>query len=525
MMQLPHAFDFPRPPQQAFLDFRIDSTPLAWNDYALASNDVPPLYHIYILGSDLSVHRTLCKFNIEQEQTSIHGLPAWTTNASKTARQFKSFSTDVFAETHNEAAAVCQAPEAQYVRRRRATVPSRSGSDWTVSHLGLVHRLSDGQASEPTDIEETIEEAAFCLQGSETATAVPMRTLFELANGSVDVNDVSGASTRLDGLPLLHTERQKIKSEDEHVPSDSQVAKLKLRMVEYPAAHNPRGSDGPGTLADGLEMIRQHFMAPTSDALRSITARRDALARQMAAEVALAVRVLHTEGTAEDQIQETQSQRQVWDLPVRPPAIEEWSQDSKAGGYDGSSRATTPALPTPSASASTITGSSRPADFAAPEIDRLGRYTSFSKAAPSALPRALNKLLGHWTVGTDPAEYDWHTTARNVLRRDEEADQDEMTEKERRQMQKRTERYMRRQKREAEESQRQQMLSSQAPEIVSASQPAQRPGPRKVESQASAGAAAGSSQSYGASQMAASQVVPGRHGGRPLAKKKRKSGF
>lgn len=525
MMQLPNAFDFPSSIAATCLDFHVDSTPLSWNDNTMASTEAPPLFDMYFLSGNLSVSRSLCKFSSEQEKTSVHGLPMWTTKASKTVKQSKSFSTDAFVEVQDEAAAVCKEPEAQYVWRRRAAVLSRSGRDWTVSHSRLVHRLNESQAYEPADIEEIIEEAASHLQGSQNATTRPLRTLFDLADGRVNMNDVRGASRRLEGLFSLHTERQKMENEDEYLQDGSLAAKLEICMVQCPAADVPRGSNGPGTLTDSLKMIHQHFLAPTSDALRSVTARRDALARQMAAEVTLAARVLHPEDTSKDQIRQAQSQSQVWDLPIRPPAIEEWSQDSKPGGYEGSSRATTPALPTPSASASTLTGSSRPADFAAPEIGRLGRYTSFSKTAPSALPRALNKVLGHWTVGTDPAEYDWQTTARNVSRRDEEADQDEMTEKERRQMQKRTERYMRRQRREAEESQRQQMLSSQAPEIVSASQPTQRPGARKVDSQASVGAAVGSSQSYGVSQMAASQVVPGRHGGRPPAKKKRKSGF
>ena len=269
-------------------------------------------------------------------------------------------------------------------------------------------------------------------------------------------------------------------------------------------------------------------MAPTPiSASRATFEARDERARRIAAEVSLASQLLRVEKRKqeEDGVGESQTQSRAFDLPVRQFRDQDSSQDAKASTYDASGRLQTPALPTPSASASTITGSSHLSSFAAPEVARLSKYTTFSEEAPPALPRALNKVLSHWAVGIDPAEYDWQSTARQVSRRGEEADDDDMTEKERRQMQRRTERYIRRQRSEAEESQRQQMLSSQAPEIVSASQPAQRQGLRRAESQVSAGAAVGSSQSYGLSQMVASQVVPGPHGGRRPPRKKRKSGF
>ena len=92
-------------------------------------------------------------------------------------------------------------------------------------------------------------------------------------------------------------------------------------------------------------------------------------------------------------------------------------------------------------------------------------------------------------------------------------------------MQRRAERHIRRQRKEAAASQAAQMASSQAPEIaISASQPqVGRVG--KMESQPVGVTASSQSQGLGFGAPSASQVVPGRFGGRPPAKKKRKQGF
>jgi RNA polymerase I-specific transcription initiation factor RRN6 len=100
-----------------------------------------------------------------------------------------------------------------------------------------------------------------------------------------------------------------------------------------------------------------------------------------------------------------------------------------------------------------------------------------------------------------------------------EADND-LTEKERAQMQKRALRHIKRQRKEAAASQAQQLASSQAPAILTASQP------ERASTMGSArNLVIGSSQSNGMGVAAASQVMPGRFGGKPPPRKKRKSGF
>lgn len=178
-------------------------------------------------------------------------------------------------------------------------------------------------------------------------------------------------------------------------------------------------------------------------------------------------------------------------------------------------------LPTPSPSATpSITTASSGTSVFAPEVSRLARITSFSKPAPSALPRSLRNVLAHWPPDEDPDNYDWVKTSRRIRHADE-AFEDEagMTEKERLRLQRRAERHIRRQRKEAAASQAAQIASSQAPEIaISASQPRGD----KVESQPVGLAASSQIQDRGV--PSASQMVPGRFGGRP-AKKKRKQGF
>jgi RNA polymerase I-specific transcription initiation factor RRN6 len=191
--------------------------------------------------------------------------------------------------------------------------------------------------------------------------------------------------------------------------------------------------------------------------------------------------------------------------------------------FDASSQIQSPGLPTPSATStgprSTATGSTHTTALSSQELTRLSRYTSFTKPPQSALPRRLRRVLTHWTPGTDPSTYDWQSATRSIEYGIDEAEHEEMTEKERKRFQRAAERHLRRQRREAEESQRQQLLNSQAPEIFSTSQPLFQPkaeSQREYESQG-----AGSSQMQG---MPASQILPGRLGGRPPIKK-RKYGF
>ena len=170
-----------------------------------------------------------------------------------------------------------------------------------------------------------------------------------------------------------------------------------------------------------------------------------------------------------------------------------------------------------------MTASSHPSTFAAPELERLSKYTTFSKPTSNVLPRSLTSVLSHWKIGSQPEDYDWLSTSRNLAEKDDEEDED-MTERERKRLQRRAERHIRRQRKEVAAAEASQLASSQAPAIFSASQPLAI---RQVESQpnfiAESSQMTAGGGSFGGGQM--SQVVAGRFGGRPPARKKRKQGF
>ncbi|KXT01531.1 hypothetical protein AC578_4543 [Pseudocercospora eumusae] len=241
------------------------------------------------------------------------------------------------------------------------------------------------------------------------------------------------------------------------------------------------------------------------------------IARSIAAEITLASRTLRLErDPGKDDIAEAPTEHATgnsYSIPVR----------SQPSSIPWAAKHSVPPTPSPTATPSVTTASSHYSSLAAPELYRLGKYINFSKPSPMVLPKPLTKVLSHWDVGADPNDYDWLSTSKDITRQEEEEGQnEEMTEKERQRARRRAERHIRRQRKEAAASQAQQLASSQAPEILSASQPVAF----KVESQPAH--AAGSSQSQGLGLSAsniASQVVPGRFGGRPPPKKKRKSGF
>ena len=347
-------------------------------------------------------------------------------------------------------------------------------------------------------------------QGAEAAT---FRTLREMKDEEPIANDIEGTAAYIDRL------RVQGGRDDGGAPllDDADDLDQSLQLTLEPIRMGLNLLDQPERLQRLYESVRRTWVTSLPEGLPDATLEaKERLARSVATGVTLASYTLRPEPLPEEDHGQVRSQNQNWDLPVRSQT----SQMTPSRSFDGRSQRSTLPTPSTSRSPSTVTVSSHPSTFAAPEYARLSRYTTFSKPAPPTLPRSLRRVVTHWTPGRHPANYDWLSISRNVSRREDDEEGEEMTEKERKRLQRRTERYVERQRREAEESQRQQALSSQAPTIITASQPQLA---AKGASQSTA-AAAGSSQPFGQSQGAATQVLPGRHGGRP-PKKKRKSGF
>jgi RNA polymerase I-specific transcription initiation factor RRN6 len=374
----------------------------------------------------------------------------------------------------------------------------------------------------PVGVSETIEDvlglASSMLLSTDVDTIAPMRTMGDLYNSELSICDMAEGSAAFE--QLIEKASGITPSLDE--PDSMDRLPMVVRSVPLPAALG---------IEDGLERLSlessyQHMIDQWIGVLSEHVPGRVRLAkaatvRLLSAEIALASRVIrHQPPEAESYGPPANDQQSAltWDLPLRR------SQNDSPHVPLGSSNETPQlsALPTPSPTAtpSITTISSHPSSFAAPELYRVSKYTSFSRPGPSVLPRPLTKVLSHWKLGADPSDYDWLSTSNRMMKWEETEADNDLTEKERAQMQKRALRHIKRQRKEAAASQAQQLASSQAPAILTASQP------ERASTMGSArNLVIGSSQSNGMGVAAASQVMPGRFGGKPPPRKKRKSGF
>lgn len=487
-------------------------------------------YSMMSLMKDLSICQTLyCRPGLGKNEFPVKP-PSWESAFPKSASTLRHDEDFVVDDEHLDQVedhAFQRGPVPTYLQRRMLRTTLRSGEEWTVNHELTVQQLNDLDIAETTSFANVLERSRTTLESKTNDEVSPMRTLQELAVGEVSVGKIEGASGSLEGLCTVRPVSKKIHDGGDIERDNNGVEgalRLALHSVALPPVLDVPSHETSERLSAFRDSIVGSWISPNAHSIpESVDTARQQLALNMAAEMTLASQLIRVADTEEQHPTQSQSRSQPWELPVRPPTAPS-SRTTPSVYYDASSQRQTPALPTPTASApaSTVTESSHPSSFAAPETARLSRYTTFTaKTAPPVLPRRLKRVLAHWKLGTDPSTYDWLATSRQHSQWEDEAEDEGMTEKERRRMQRRTERYVRRQRREAEESQQQQALSSQAPDIISASQPQQRT--TRAESQRAAGS---SQQNLETSQLpVASQVLPGKHGGRPPPKKKRKSGF
>ncbi|KAK5749790.1 hypothetical protein LTS12_020150 [Elasticomyces elasticus] len=396
-----------------------------------------------------------------------------------------------------------EAPLSFYQQRKHSQAPVRTGLSWTISLERTAQAMIDNAAQQTVPIDDVLETAEVILREQRTDEALPYRTLHDYAQGTLICQDIDDAAAKLDGLASIEPPPREA-SQDSATDDQS---KLKL------ALHTLRTSE---SLAEVYAAMVRNWITPLSPSVPSrIRLAKEQLVRQAAAEVTFASRIIRTQA-AEPEVQAvTQQSQESFDIPVRAGP----SSSQLPGSSQTASQQSVLPTPSPTATPSVTTGSSHVSTFAAPEIARLSQYTIFSRSAPSALPRSLASVLDHWPGGADPVDYDWRSTSRRVAEHEVEADE-QMTEKDQERVRRRAERHLRRQRREAAASEAARVATSQALEIVSASQPQHVP---RVENQPTG--AVDSSQSQGLGLGAASQVVPGRFGGRPPPKKKRKQGF
>ncbi|KAK5114827.1 hypothetical protein LTR62_001984 [Meristemomyces frigidus] len=455
-------------------------------------------------------------FTLQQSLLYSHSVPGtelaeptWQSRLGITASQLRKDTCIVEADEDLGGADSVQRkrPVSAFRLRKTQRNPRRAGASWALPWAGVVDALQTPASSGLGSIEDVLHSLTGQPHDSEHGESPGWRLLVDLLVDEITVPDFDKALAMLQSLCARGTQTNRSDAQG-GMALPQEIAKL--------------ATAGNANLRSVHAAIVRAYITPLPASVSGrVRLAKEQLARRMAAEVTLASLVLRP--VPQDSRPQTELDYQSFDLPVRAGPVAGTTFSSEAASHLS-------ALPTPSPSAtpapSTITSSSHPSSLAAPEISRLSRYTTISKPSSGGLPRSLNNVLAHWTLGANPEDYDWRTTSKRLVPSQEQEDEQRMPEKERQRVQKRAERHLRRQRKEAEASRRQMAASSQVPGIASASQPQPQYAHRTTESQLTTGAV-GSSQGMGyTAGQGASQIVPGRFGGRPPPqKKRRKQGF
>ncbi|KAL2354103.1 RNA polymerase I-specific transcription initiation factor RRN6-like protein [Cryomyces antarcticus] len=433
---------------------------------------------------------------------------------------------------------------------RRKTQSLNKDVDPATYDNQLVYRETQDSTGRPVvTVSDILQRVRSKADNIEELAEQRMQTLFELCDGLPSVGDVDEASTSLQRLV-------------EEVALKSKVDSLAM-TIQPVASASVLGLPDSGRPTILLTSVYHHMIDLWLASLPEKVSGRirfthEQMARRIAAEVYLASTTmkLYDPDVGPDLIPSSlrtgNEESTSFSLPVRfstkgkgpgswasPQALSSQpssSQFPSSSSHPESSSRT--ALPTPSATPSLISSSSlstNPLTLADNAFRRLRQYTTFSKATPPPpLPKPLSTVLSHWTLGADPAEYDWDATRQALESESHTAN--EMSEAERARIARKAAKLLKRQRRETAAAEAATAASQQGP-LVMASQPVgpsgrwSSPAPRDAESQL-VGSGVQSSQQTQSQRFPASQVEPGRHGGRQRhtargapAKKKRAEGF
>lgn len=214
------------------------------------------------------------------------------------------------------------------------------------------------------------------------------------------------------------------------------------------------------------------------------------------------------------------------------PALSRFSASNSSSGFDPLPHAVATELPspllTPSINSSTLSSSTIQASYT-----NLRRYVTFAKSLPLARSETA-RPLAHWTIGVDPTSYSWTATQRIIEDLEDAAiEESGLTQRERdhlrRKAERKAEKYLRKQREEARKRANRIEMSSSQPMVVASTSLGETVLPSSSQQQFLS-SQLGVTQQQASSQMptvVASQIEPGRHGGRvgPPPRKKKKAGF
>jgi RNA polymerase I-specific transcription initiation factor RRN6 len=268
------------------------------------------------------------------------------------------------------------------------------------------------------------------------------------------------------------------------------------------------------TIATLYDSILENWIAPLPANIPvSVRQNKERLARRIAAELILAsTRIFRSSHTL--QLPATQAGHS----QDSGMALSNTSSEPPSSGPLSSQPLSS--LPT---LAQTHTESPPSAVSAIDPLSRLRRYLCIENADAKPLPTGIFHTLSHWQLGTDPSSYSWEASEEVLQEEEDEVIDDAKHEKKRESAKRKKERREKRQKRENDLfmattfSQPAIPRSSPGPFFsmgVSGEMSSQMPGLSQSQSQSQV---VGGMGGLGVQ----SQVEPGRHGGRPILKKKK----
>ncbi|KAI8942657.1 hypothetical protein NX059_000710 [Plenodomus lindquistii] len=412
-----------------------------------------------------------------------------------------------------------QAPHWQHIRMQKAF---HTGVDYTILRDALTEMGGSEKAS--IDMASVAEQLTQLLTTDEDALPASVGTLRDVIGSKLQVTDVDEASTILQELLLSEAG-----SKASGIHRIASVRVLKLDQTEEPM------------IADIYDTILGSWVAPLPrDVPVHVRQQKERLARLLAAEVMLASRRIRYEDEQLPtmDLQSGPSQDSGIALPILPSKPNQGRHDATE---QWPASQTLPTPPHSSVLSSSMPPSSPPiSSFKPPApsdpIARLSRHLQMRETplTPTAVPPTVNMLLGHWRIGLDPHTYDW-STMEEALRVET---LDETSQKQREKQRKKQERRERRQERENElmrlkagsqpllSSQHNFAQSSQGPILPSMGSSSQAPSQSYTQVPLPGRGFAGPGGLDILAPM--SQVEPGRFGGRPDPKKKKRgrvSGF
>ncbi|KAK6443221.1 hypothetical protein LTR95_000045 [Oleoguttula sp. CCFEE 5521] len=442
-------------------------------------------------------------------------LPTWASKLEKSSSKV----VDSFVVDDDEAMPVATLTRTPQPRHRMKSERhlDRTGDEWTVSYERCVCVLGAASAHSKR-IEQYLETTGAMLEWDHNGPVQPMRTLHECEDAEVIVRDLDAATA---GLSNLLSSPDQPSNEPDGVGDE--LPKLVVRQLDMPTLSLDDPIPNVATL-DSLydSIVSVWITALPPKASRSVRLAKEQLARRMAASVSLASHVIrHEEPTLQSPVEATkdnqsQTQSQQGLLSAAGPSFYGSSQTLPGASQSQS------LLPTPSPTG-TPSISTQHSVLVNSTMAVLGHLCPITKMPPALLSRPVKKVFTHWPLDSNIDSYDWLSTSRTIAQQTEEEEADsQLTEKQRERLQRKAEKHLRRQRREAEASAARAVMSSQVAEVVVA--PTRAPsGYGAGASQQAVGGAQGSSQVLGVG--AASQVLPGRFGGKMVVRKKRKQGF